>query len=88
MSLANTSLSYGAIARFFHWSTALLILVAIPLGVIAHGLPYETDAELARKATLFSIHKTVGIAAFFVALARILWALTQRKPAAVHPERR
>ena len=87
MPLANTASSYGAVARFFHWTTALLILTAIPLGLIAHGLPYDTDAELARKATLFSIHKTVGVTAFFVALARILWAVVQPKPAPVHPER-
>ncbi|MEL6168238.1 MAG: cytochrome b/b6 domain-containing protein [Pseudomonadota bacterium] len=88
MALANTDILYGGVAKTFHWLTALLILTAIPLGVVANQLPFETDAELARKALVFSIHKTVGIAAFFVALARILWALTQRKPCALHPERR
>ena len=80
--------TYGTLTKAFHWTTALLILTIIPLGVIANELPYETDAELARKAWLFSLHKTLGVTAFFVALLRILWALTQPKPGPLHPERR
>jgi cytochrome b561/polyisoprenoid-binding protein YceI len=87
MSLANTGQSYGAVARSLHWLTALLILTAIPLGVYANDLPYDTSEALAWKAQVFSLHKTVGVAAFFVALARILWALTQPRPAPLHPGR-
>ena len=88
MATANTITSYGSITRAFHWATALLILTAMPLGVIANGLPFDTDAELARKALLFSVHKTIGVTAFLVALARILWAVTQTKPAPVHPDQK
>ncbi len=88
MPLTNTALHYGTVTKSFHWLTALLIFTAIPLGVIANRLPYETGEQLAQKAQLFSIHKTVGVAAFAVALLRILWALGQRKPAPLHPERR
>ncbi|MBT8455900.1 MAG: cytochrome b/b6 domain-containing protein, partial [Alphaproteobacteria bacterium] len=88
MPLGNTATRYGGVAKTFHWLTALLILTALPLGVIANGAPFETDAEIARKIWLFSLHKTVGVTAFFVALARIAWALTQPKPAALHPDRR
>lgn len=88
MSISNTPATYGAVARSLHWLTALLILTAIPLGLYANNLPYDTGAALAWKAQVFSLHKTVGIAAFFVALARILWALTQPHPVPLHPERR
>ena len=80
MPLTNTSQTYGGVTKTFHWLTALLILTAIPLGAVANALPYDSAEALARKATLFSIHKTVGLAAFAVALARILWALVQPKP--------
>jgi cytochrome b561/polyisoprenoid-binding protein YceI len=80
MPLANTAQTYGSVTKTFHWLTALLILALIPLGVIANELPYETDAQLALKAQLFSVHKTLGVLVFFVALARIIWALTQVKP--------
>ena len=84
----NTARTYGSVTKTFHWLTALLILTAIPLGAIANRLPYETAEQLAVKAQLFSIHKTVGVAAFLVALARILWAVTQTKPSPVHPDRK
>ncbi|MES2664896.1 MAG: cytochrome b/b6 domain-containing protein [Pseudomonadota bacterium] len=88
MPAHNTPQSFGAVARTLHWLTALLILTAIPLGLIASDLPYDTAEALATKAQLFSIHKTIGVAAFLVALVRILWALTQPRPVSLHPERR
>ena len=84
----TTATTYGFVTKTFHWLTALLILTVIPLGVIANDLPYDTNAELARKAQLFSVHKTLGVFIFFVALARILWAMTRSKPAGLHPERK
>jgi cytochrome b561/polyisoprenoid-binding protein YceI len=80
--------SYGTITKTFHWLTALLIITVIPLGAIANRLPYETNEQLAFKAQLFSFHKTLGIIIFAVALGRIIWALTQTKPASLHPERK
>ena len=88
MALANTTTHYGAVARGLHWLTALLILTAIPLGLIANAIPLDSDAAVAQKTLLFSLHKTVGVAAFFVALARILWALIQPRPVPLHTERR
>lgn len=86
--IANTAASYGSPARALHWLTALLILSALGLGLYAGRLPDGSDAEVARLASLYSLHKTIGIAAFFTALVRILWALTQARPAPLHPERR
>ncbi len=80
--------SYGTVTKTFHWLTALLILTVIPLGAIANRLPYETNDQLALKAQLFSVHKTLGVIVFAVALARIMWALTQTKPATLHPDRK
>ena len=87
MPATNTTARYGSVAKTFHWLTALGILAVIPLGIIANDLPYDTAEQLADKAWLFSLHKTVGVTLFFVALARILWALSQPKPAPLHPDR-
>ena len=87
MSARNSERSFGTVTRVFHWLTALLILTAIPLGVIANQLPYDTAEALARKAQLFSLHKTLGVAAFLLGLARIVWALFERHPAPLHPDR-
>ena len=88
MSASNTSLQYGAVARLFHWLTALGIFILIGSGVVAERWPYGTDAELATKVTLFSAHKTIGVLVFFIALMRILWAVTQPRPAPLHPDRK
>lgn len=88
MALTNTEIRYGGVTKSFHWLMALLILTLIPLGLIANQLPYETDAELARKAWMFSLHKTLGVAAFFVALGRILWAISQPKPGLLNAEKK
>lgn len=88
MPAANTQTHYGTVTKTFHWLTALMILAVIPLGIIANQLPYDTNAELALKAQLFSLHKTLGVLIFAVALGRILWALTQTKPGPLHPDRK
>ena len=86
MPIANSATTYGAISKVFHWLTALLILANLPLGWFATQLAEKiaatggSDALVARATLLFSIHKTTGVAIFLVALARILWALTQTKP--------
>ncbi|MCF6432061.1 cytochrome b/b6 domain-containing protein [Leisingera sp. MMG026] len=96
MSRANTFTSYGNVAKTFHWLTALLIFSAFPLGYIANELAHEiqspefdgSQAVIARATLLFSLHKTVGVAVFFTALLRILWALSQPKPGLLHPDRK
>lgn len=88
MAYRNTDRSFGTLTRMFHWLTALLIVTAFPLGLMAQNAPYATAEEVAAKMQLFSLHKTLGVAVFFVALARILWALAERRPAPLHPERR
>ncbi|MRU14205.1 cytochrome [Roseovarius sp. A21] len=88
MALANTTISYGSVTKTFHWLTALGILLALPLGYFANDLAHTvqnpeiatTETQVARAALLFSLHKTIGLTVFFVALARILWAVTQPKP--------
>lgn len=80
MPRSNTAIRYGSVAKTFHWLTALLIISALILGFIAYRAPYEDSAQLAFKATLFSLHKTVGLTAFFSAALRILWAFSQPRP--------
>lgn len=87
MGLSNTPKTYGSATRTLHWLVAAVVLTAFPLGFVANRLPLTTDAEIARALELFSLHKTVGVTAFAVGIVRIGWALTQRRPAPLHPER-
>ncbi len=88
MTISNTATHYGGVSKTFHWLTALLILTLIPLGWYANQLPYDTSAELTTKAWYFSLHKTLGVTAFFVAFARIIWAISQRKPGLLNADKR
>lgn len=92
MPTSNSATHYGSVTKTFHWLTALLILSAIPLGLIATNLAHRIEAGesalIAQATLLFSIHKTIGIAAFFTALARILWAITQPHPGLLNTERK
>jgi len=88
LARANTRTRFGSVAKTLHWLTALLILTAIPLGLLATRGDISTDDGIARTAWLFSLHKTVGVTAFWVALIRILWAFTQTRPAHLHPDRK
>lgn len=93
MAHRNTSSRYGSVAKSFHWLTALLILSLIPLGLVAQDhadaiRAGETgEALIARTAFLFSLHKTLGLAVFFTALARIAWSLAQPKPGLLNGDR-
>jgi cytochrome b561/polyisoprenoid-binding protein YceI len=85
---------YDAVARALHWLTAILILSAIILGNRIAGA-FDAPAALseATLADLFrtsSLHKTVGVALFATALARIAWAIARRhhRPGPLHPDRR
>lgn len=88
MQARNSSRAYGAVARFFHWSIALLILGAIALGLYAGSLPQGSQDEMQAVFAAFSAHKTLGVAVLALALARILWTLTGIRPRPLHPDRR
>jgi cytochrome b561 len=91
MTTGNTVSTYGSVSKAFHWLTALLIFILIPLGVVAHNMAENlrgpaigvTPEYFDRTIWLFSLHKTLGVTVFFVALARILWSIFQPKPAPV-----
>ena len=95
MTTKNTPHAYGTVAKTFHWLTALFIVSLIPLGLYTNNLAYQIktattmdQAMVNQTALLFSLHKTMGLAVFLVALLRILWALTNQKPRTLHPDRK
>lgn len=88
MSARNTATRYGAVTKTLHWATALGIFAAVALGIVAERWPMADDAARATKIALFSAHKTLGVTLLALAVIRIAWAVTQPKPAPLHPERR
>lgn len=84
----NRPSGFDPVTRLLHWLTALLILSAIALGLWMTRLPATSEPEVAAVFRAFSLHKTIGVAAFFTAFIRIIWAMTHAHPGPLHPDHR
>ena len=62
---------YGLTARLFHWLTAILVLVQIPLGILV------TNFDL---GALYNLHKSNGMLILVVVICRLLWRMTHQPP--------
>ena len=84
--ITNSTSQYGSVSRALHWTIAVLIIIALVLGLIGDNT--ERSAETAEfLQRLYSVHKTIGITVLFLAIIRVAWAISQPKPAALHPDR-
>lgn len=62
-------------ARFFHWSTALLIAAMFVLGWLA--VTYPTSPT---KIQLFNLHKSLGLFILVWTVLRLCWRMTHTAP--------
>ena len=85
--LRNTRQSYGLISQGLHWVIALAVLALFTLGLYMHGLPAGTGDEATFKSWFYSLHKTLGVLVFGLAILRIIWSATQPRPVPLHPDR-
>lgn len=83
----NTRERYGLVAQLLHWATAVLVITLLALGLYMQQLPAATADEAAAKYGWFSLHKTLGIATFCIALVRVAWAWLQPAPALLNADR-
>ena len=69
MAAIGTHLRYGAVAKFFHWTTAILVVVAFAYGP---GGSEQRVYSLAKDADR-QLHETLGLAVFTLAIIRLAW---------------
>ena len=68
MSLRNTLTEYGTISKIFHWLSAAVLIIQIPLGF------YLVDMDFSEKRlTVESLHVTLGISIFYLTLFRLIY---------------
>ena len=68
MKLTNTLTEYGTISKIFHWLSAAVLVVQIPLGF------YLVDMDFSEKRiTIESIHVTLGLSIFYLTLLRLIY---------------
>ncbi|MDZ7780198.1 MAG: cytochrome b/b6 domain-containing protein [Gemmatimonadota bacterium] len=70
-----TANRYGAVARAFHWGTALAVPVMLGAGVLMTSEPLEALAD-----PLYVLHKGLGSVLLAVVVLRVLWRLTHPAP--------
>ena len=75
MKLKNTVTEYGAISKIFHWISAAVLIIQIPLGM------YIVDMDFSEKRlTTENIHVTIGISIFYLTILRLIYKTFNQTP--------
>lgn len=74
MSLKNSIDTYGSVAKFFHWTIAILILSMLVFGYFLEDIPKEYSG------LAYSVHKLTGLTILFLVLLRLCWVAINPKP--------
>jgi cytochrome b561 len=69
---------YTPLAKWFHWITAGLLLVALPTGFVIQYISDKNDGVY--KMAFYAIHESAGLTILFVAIARLAWRLRNPPP--------
>lgn len=78
MSLKNTSASYGSIAKWLHWATAILFLASY--GAVYYR-QWFTEEKTPENWTALQLHLAIGITIAVVVALRICWRVLSPAPA-------
>lgn len=76
MAIRNTTRRWGALAQLLHWLVVLGIVSQFTLATLFDDLPAG-----AKKLTLLSRHKSIGITILMLALLRLAWRWSNPTPA-------
>ena len=77
MGLKNTPESYGTIAKWLHWSIAILFLLAY---ISVYYRQWFTEPETQANMIAFHVHVNVGILVAGLVFFRIIWWTLNIKP--------
>ena len=76
MKLTNNLSEYGLISKIFHWLSAAVLLIQIPLGFYLVDLDFSD-----KRLTVESIHVTLGLSIFYLTIIRLIYKLFNPTPA-------
>ena len=68
MKLTNSLTEYGTISKVFHWLSATVLLIQIPLGFYLVDMDFDEN-----RLTIETIHVTLGLGIFYLTLLRLLY---------------
>ena len=76
--IRNTTRSWGLVSVLFHWVMAVLFLCQFALGWYMVGLTNIKD--VLEQYNLYQLHKSIGFTILGLAVLRLVWALTSKRP--------
>ncbi|MGI9260161.1 MAG: cytochrome b [Gammaproteobacteria bacterium] len=74
MHLRNSETGFGLVAQLLHWLIAALILCQFVLAQLS------ANASFFERLALLARHKSVGMTILVLAIVRLLWKSTNRRP--------
>lgn len=72
----KANLAYKPLARFFHWATAILVLLTIPVAIAM----LRPGIERAVQDPLFLFHKNIGVVILILVAVRLAYRLLNPPP--------
>ena len=76
MTIKNSLTEYGIISKIFHWLSAAVLIVQIPLGFFLVDMDFNE-----KRLTIESIHVTLGLSIFYLTLLRLIYKTFNPTPA-------
>jgi cytochrome b561 len=75
MAIKSDATHWGSLAKFFHWTVVVLILVQATIGLVMVNLPKKPNI-----IPVYTFHKSLGLTIFAVAVLRLAWRAFDRRP--------
>ena len=75
MRLTNNVSEYGLISKLFHWFSAAVLIIQIPLGFYLVDLDFDE-----KRLTIESIHVLLGLSIFYLTLFRLIYKIFNPTP--------
>lgn len=75
--IRNSNLTYGSVAKWLHWLTALCILIAY---IAAYYGIWFTEPRTPDQRFVRMLHTMFGMSAGLIVLPRLIWKLTNIQP--------
>ena len=76
MAARSGASHWGSLAKFFHWTTVLLILVQATIGLVMVELPKRPST-----IPVYTAHKSLGLTILAFAVLRLFWRAFDPHPA-------
>ena len=73
--MKNTAITYGVVAKSFHWLLFLMLTFSIVAGNFLASLP-----KGAEKLQVAGVHKSFGVVLLMLILLRLVWRLINEIP--------